>query len=94
MHKLLVVLAILGTGAAPALAQTPAAPQAPVANQMQPAKPVMVKKRVCYQAEEDSYSRLGGRKICKTVEVQAEPNAPANQQPKQAPQGAAPNSGL
>lgn len=87
MHKLLVALAILGTASAPALAQTPVPQQAPVVNQIQPAKPLMVKKRVCHQAEEDSYSRLGGRKICKTVEV------PAEQQQKPARQPVQPYSG-
>ncbi len=31
----------------------------------------MIKKRVCEQVDEDPYSRLGSRKICKTVEVPA-----------------------
>jgi len=69
MRKSLIVLAILGTMSGPAIAQTlPAA-----ASAQQPAKPQTVKKRVCYQEEEDSYSRLGGRKICKTVEVPVKP---------------------
>lgn len=87
MRKSLALLVILGTASAPALAQTPVSPQAPAANQIQPAKPLMVKKRVCHQAEEDSYSRLGGRKICKTVEV------PADQQTKPATQPVQPHSG-
>ncbi|MFL6729235.1 MAG: hypothetical protein ACJ8E3_09645 [Sphingomicrobium sp.] len=70
MRRSLIVLAILGTMSAPALAQNTA-----VANSaQQQAKPQTVKKRVCFQAEEDSYSRLGGRKICKTVEVPVKPN--------------------
>ena len=72
MYKCLVALAILSVASAPAAAQigpAPAAVSAPAE-----AKPQMVKKRVCYQAEEDSYSRLGGRKICKTVEVPATPS--------------------
>lgn len=70
MRKSLIVLAILGTMSAPSMAQT-----APSAGSAQPpAKPQTVKKRVCYQDEEDSYSRLGGRKICKTVEVPVKPN--------------------
>lgn len=67
MHKSLVVLAIIGAASVPASAQT-SQPPAPT-NQTQPAKPQTVKKRVCEQIDEDSYSRLGNRKICKTVEV-------------------------
>ncbi len=68
MHKLLIALAILGVTSAPASAQT-----APAANPAQPAKPQTVKKRVCQMIEdEDPYSRLGTRKICKTVEVPVE----------------------
>ena len=71
MHKSLVALAIIGAASMPASAQTgPASQTAPAtANQAQPAKPQMVKKRVCEQIDEDSYSRLGNRKICKTIEV-------------------------
>lgn len=94
MRKYMAALAILGAASVPAGAQTaptsPAAP-APVTNVMQPAKPLMVKKRVCEQIDEDSYSRLGNRKICKTVEVPATP-APVNgQQSPVQPQG--PNQG-
>ena len=68
MFKSLVVLAILGAASVPALAQT--SQTAPMtANQAQPAKPQTVKKRVCEQIDEDSYSRLGNRKICRTIEV-------------------------
>src|SRR5689334_10573271 len=76
MHKSLVALAILGAASVPASAQTtqtgPAAANQTTpatANQAQPAKPQTVKKRVCEQIDEDSYSRLGNRKICKTIEV-------------------------
>ena len=76
MFKSLAVLAILGTASVPASAQTiqtaPATANqaAPAAtNETQPAKPQMVKKRVCEQVDEDSYSRLGNRKICRTIEV-------------------------
>ena len=76
MYKSLVVLAIVGTTSVSASAQTtqtePAAASrsAPTAgNQPQPAKPQMIKKRVCEQIDEDSYSRLGNRKICRTIEV-------------------------
>lgn len=73
MYKSLVVLAIFSMMSAPAAAQT-----APAANPAQPsAKPQMVKKRVCQMIEDDDpYSRLGSRKICKTIEVPAE--APPN----------------
>jgi hypothetical protein len=63
MFKSLVALAILSVASSPVLAQT-----APAADQST-AKPQTVKKRVCQMAEEDSYSRLGARKICHTVEV-------------------------
>ena len=66
MRKLFVVLAILGTTSVPAASQT-----APVPDQSQPAKAQMVKKRVCQMSEEDPSSRLGNRRICKTVEVPA-----------------------
>jgi hypothetical protein len=66
MHKPLVVLAIFSMMSVSAAAQT-----APSTNQAQPAKPQMIKKRVCEIVDEDSYSRLGNRKICKTVEVPA-----------------------
>ena len=68
MHKSLVVLAILGAASVAASAQTSQTAPA-TANQAQPAKPQTVKKRVCEQIDEDSYSRLGNRKICKTIEV-------------------------
>ena len=68
MHKSLVVLAILGTMSVPVVAQTSAL----AASQAQPAKPQTVKKRVCEIVDEDSYSRLGNRKICKTIEVPAD----------------------
>jgi hypothetical protein len=85
MRKFLVALAIMGATSMPAVAQTmtPSTTTPATTNQIQPAKPQMIKKRVCEQIDEDSYSRLGSRKICKTVEVPAEqPNnngqAPTN----------------
>jgi hypothetical protein len=73
MRKFLVALAILGATSVPAFAQTTPTTTTPATtNQVQPAKPQMIKKRVCEQVDEDSYSRLGNRKICKTVEVPAE----------------------
>lgn len=78
MRKSLVVLAILSTMSVPAVAQNTTA----AVSGQQPAKPQTVKKRVCYQEEEDSYSRLGGRKICKTVEVPVKgTGAPEQQAP-------------
>ncbi|HEX6741353.1 MAG TPA: hypothetical protein VF079_06110 [Sphingomicrobium sp.] len=71
MRKSLIVLAIFGTMSAPVVAQNNAAPDSAQAS----AKPQMVKKRICTMTEEDSYSRLGGRKICKTVEVPVKPTA-------------------
>jgi hypothetical protein len=80
MFKSLVVLAAVSTMSGPVLAQ--AAPAQ--SNTTAPAKSQTVKKRVCYQAEEDSYSRLGGRKICKMVDVPA-PAATATPTPVPAP---------
>ena len=71
MRKSLIVLAIFGTMSAPALAQNSAS-----ADSAKPsAKPQTVKKRVCTMTEEDSYSRLGGRKVCTIVEVPVKPSA-------------------
>ena len=78
MRKALIGIVIFGVASAPALAQT-----APTANQVQPAKPLTVKKRVCEITEEDSYSRLGGRKVCRTIEVKVDDQA---NKPNQAPQ--------
>lgn len=68
MYKYLVVLAMIGTASVSASAQTAQAGPA-TTNATQPAKPQTVKKRVCEQVDEDPYSRLGNRKICKTIEV-------------------------
>jgi hypothetical protein len=80
MYKSLVALAILSVASAPVAAQT--APTSPAT----PAKPQMVKKRICETTEEDSYSRLGGRKICHVVEVPA-PVKGDGQNNQQAPAG-------
>jgi hypothetical protein len=66
MRKSLIVLAILSTMSAPALAQNN------TDSSQQPAKPQMVKKRVCENIDENPYSRLGNRKICRTIEVPAQ----------------------
>jgi len=83
MRKSLIALAILSTISAPVLAQT-----APATNGTQPAKPQTVKKRICEQIDEDSYSRLGKRKICRTIEVPVTPTTSGSnsgQQQSQAP---------
>ena len=85
MRKLLVVLAILGTMSVPAFGQTTA--QTPAQNSAQPAKPQMIKKKICEQVEEDSYSRLGNRKVCRTIEVPAPVSNDGQQAPAGEPQG-------
>ena len=85
MYKSLVALAILSVASAPVAAQTVPA----TAPSTTPAKPQTVKKRVCYQEEEDSYSRLGGRKVCKMVDVPATPSGGQNN--AQTPTPATPN---
>ena len=89
MRKSLIVLAILGTMSATAVAQTTNQPTVAQDSAQQPAKPQMIKKRVCEQIDENPYSRLGNRKICKTVEVPAQTSggqsaqqAPAASDPK------------
>jgi hypothetical protein len=83
MPKFLVVLAIAGTMSVPVAAQT--AQTAPAASQAQPAKPQMVKKRVCQESEDNPYSRLK-TKTCKTIMVPAEPSTASGQQaPAQTP---------
>lgn len=71
MSTLLVALTMMGIAAAPAAAQTTGATTSPAATVSEQVKPQMVKKRVCEQLDEDPYSRLGNRKICKTIEVPA-----------------------
>ena len=86
MHKPLVVLTIFSMMSVSAAAQT-----APSTNPAQPAKPQMMKKRVCQMIEdEDPYSRLGTRKICKTVEVPVDQGGAAKDQ--QAPANATGNN--
>jgi len=84
MFKSLVVLAAASTMSGPVLAQA-AQDQSQTQAQgqaQQPAKPQMVKKRVCEQIDENPYSRLGNRKICRTIEV---PVTPTSGQTTQAP---------
>ena len=92
MRKSLVVLAILSTMSVQVLAQSDNTTSGNAATTA-PAKPQMVKKRVCFQDDEDSYSRLGGRKICKTIEVPAEKTA-GGSQGNEAPGVAPQNQGL
>lgn len=83
MFKSLVVLAVVSTMSGPVFAQ--AAQDQSQAQAQQPAKPQTVKKRVCEQIDENPYSRLGNRKICKTIEV---PVTPATGQAQQTPASA------
>ena len=82
MFKSMIALALLSAVSAPLAAQT-----APAANSALPAaKPAMVKKRVCEKVEDDNpYSRLGSRTICKTVQVPADQAAGATANGQQAP---------
>ncbi|HKX91382.1 MAG TPA: hypothetical protein VJM15_03020 [Sphingomicrobium sp.] len=82
MFKSVVALAVIGAMSVPAVAQTtPTNTTAPAG------KPQMVKKRVCERLDEDPYSRLGNRKICKTIEVPASTSeAETNQQAPSQPQ--------
>lgn len=84
MYKSLVALAILSVASAPVLAQTAPAPA------QSPAKPQMVKKRVCEVTDEDSYSRLGGLKVCRTIEVPATSGGAQNSSGQNKPQTPAP----
>ena len=82
MFKSLVVLAAVGTMSGPVYAQTAQDQSQTQAQAEQPAKPQTVKKRVCQVIEDENpYSRLGNRKICKTIEV---PVTPASGQAQQA----------
>jgi hypothetical protein len=76
MFKSLAALAILGAVSAPVTAQT--AQPAPAA-QVQPAKPQMVKKRVC---EDNDNPATTIHRVCKTVMVPVQPDHAAtnNQQ--------------
>jgi hypothetical protein len=83
MSKYLIALAIAGAMIAPVAAQSQAQGQqaGPDVSQTQPAKPQTVKKRICEQTDEDPSSRLGGRKICRTVEVPVQQDATNQQAP-------------
>ena len=96
MTKFVIMLAAAGMMSGPVLAQAAAQAPVPATNQIQPAQPQVVKKRVCQMVEdEDPYSRLGTRKICRTIEVREPAQSPANgqqptngQQPGNAQRGA------
>ncbi len=76
MFKSLAALALLGAVSAPVAAQT--AP-APAANQVQPAQPQMVKKRIC---EDNDNPATTIHRVCKTVMVPVQPSQSAkNNQP-------------
>ena len=80
MVKSLVALVIFSVATAPAIAQAaPADASAPAA------KPQTVKKRVCETIDEDPYSRLGARKICRVIEVPAPEAGGQNGQTAPAP---------
>jgi cytochrome c5 len=85
MFKSLIALAIASVSVS-AAAQAVQAPQnAPAANQTQPAKPQMVKKRVCEESD-NPYSRIS--RVCHTVEIPAQTGTASNNQqaPAQAPE--------
>jgi hypothetical protein len=82
MFKSVVALAVIGAMSVPAVAQT-----TPINTAASASKPQTVKKRVCEKLDEDPYSRLGNRKVCKTIEVPVSTNGPeANQQAPAQPQ--------
>jgi len=87
MFKSLVALAILSVASSPVLAQA-----APAADQSA-AKPQTVKKRVCEITEENSYSRLGARKVCHTVEVPVTQTGGQSEQNGQQAQAPTPQQG-
>lgn len=78
MFKSLIALAIIGAMSVPAAAQTAPAVQPPqtmpVANQVQPTQPQMVKKTVC-EDNDNPYSHIS--RVCHTVMVPAQPAQPA-----------------
>lgn len=83
MRNYLIALAIAGAMSVPAAAQ-PAQP-APTTNAAQPAKPQMVKKKVC-EDNDNPYSHIA--RICHTVMVPAEPApTPRGQKPQQPEMG-------
>ena len=90
MFKSLVALAILSAASAPALAENTSA-DATAATPAPAAKPPTVKKRVCETVDEDPYSRLGNRRICRVIEVPAP--ATGGQSGHQAPESSSSERG-
>lgn len=88
MLKAMVVLAVAGTMSVPVVAQT--APNAPATNQAQAAKPPMVKKQICEDTEDNPYSSIH-RRVCRTIEVPAQPIGANGQRQASAP-STSPNS--
>jgi hypothetical protein len=86
MLKSLVAVAVAIAISVPVAAQT-----APQANQAPAAKPQTVKKRVCEQVDEDPYSRLGARKICRTIEVPVQAPQAGSTNGQQAPAASSAN---
>ena len=80
MPKYLIALAIAGAVSVPAAAQSNQ-PAQPVANQVQPVAPQMVKKTVC-EENNNPFSHID--RICHTVMVPAKPAGTANNQPPHA----------
>ena len=87
--ELLAGLAIMGaTGIRQSLKNDDPSTTTPATtNQVQPAKPQMIKKRVCEQVDRILF--VGNCKICKTVEVPAEqPNKNGTDRRQRAPRRA------
>jgi hypothetical protein len=78
MRKSLVALAAFCAMTAPAFAQ--ATEQAPEAQEQ--AQPQTIKKRVCTKSEPMTGSRIGGKKVCKTIEVPANASDEAGKDPQ------------
>lgn len=72
MRKWFIAFTIAGVMTAPAAAQSTSTTTSTSAAASGKTKPPTEKKRVCEQLDEDPYSRLGNRKICRTIEVPAE----------------------
>jgi hypothetical protein len=88
MFKSLAAFAILGSVSVAAVAQT--AQPAPASNQVQPAQPQMIKKRVC---EDNDNPSTTIHRVCHVVMVPAQPDrSAANGQKAPSSDTAQPNS--